>query len=135
MSNIIKQFDKLKIPIFKEINKVYYGKLDKVNYRILNDIRDCEVCAIGQIRERFGLPVNKIGQVYNGCSKCGDLAGRFADIVYQLENKHEELESYKGHYLEYRTERELKEKREEYQGLLLEVKQHFRLTYKKEIDQ
>lgn len=136
MNQVLKEFNKLKLPIFKELEKVYYGKLDKVNHKEINNIRSYSVCAVGSLRAKFGLPVGESGYDYN-CSKCADLAVEFPTKKEQLEYVYDEITSYENqpeYGLEvFRLKQKLKEYQEEYQGLLLDTKRHFRMVHKKEL--
>jgi len=126
VSSTIKQFNKLNIPILKEINKVYDLKSKKINHELISNLRHYNNCAIGSVRKKLGLPViDEPNSMYN-CRECNLLAGEFPDIIYYANNiRYHLIDDIELYYLDkYGYEREFKEYKERYEGLLIELKQH-----------
>lgn len=146
-NNIRKQYLKLNIPLIKDIEKVISCKKDDYDDTTYKDIRDYPVCIVGTVRERLGLsPKYEIQCYYDEienkskendqyCSKCKELANDFPYPVEGYTDLKDCLTGTLNWSDKWRFERDLKEQKEKYEALLIELKQHLVLDHKKRIDQ
>lgn len=133
VTQTLKEFKKLNLPIFKKLEKLYYNKAnDEDIVFIETNIRDYEYCAIGSLRQKFGLPANNNPNSYN-CDKCKDLAINFPTIYEELQSLYEEIDYSEGIEKTILELRKLPEKKQKYESILLDTKRHFRMIHNKEL--
>lgn len=129
----LKEFKKLNLPIFNKLEKVFYNKASYQDTAYIEkNIRDYENCAIGTLRQKFGLPATNYAYSYN-CDKCEGLAVDFPKIYEELQSLYEEIDHSEGFERIKLELRKLPEKKQKYESILLDTKRHFRMTHGKEL--
>lgn len=131
MNNTFKQFQKLKIPLIMEINKVMDNKQECLRPESENKLRDYKFCVVGSIRERLGLSNQyEFGNDKDHCSKCVELGKEMPDPIFRYQDLKDYI-NYDGidFYSKFKHEQEMTESKQKYEGLLLEFKQHLLLDH------
>jgi len=146
MNSTFKQFNKLKIPLIKDINQVFDNKHNELKADNYNKLAVYQCCVVGSIRERLGLDIHyeyeykyhfekdelaRYKANPNYCSKCRSLADHMPQPIRDYIDEKSYLNEASLNWMEkWDIEKRLKEYKEQYEGLLLEFKQHLALDHK-----